>query len=431
MNKLTSYLLILGGSLLAGCSASDEPEAPQPDASQPRQCVVDFQAEKPAFDDADSRSAAAWANGDKVYVTFSYSAYGYATYSAGEWTLTYYGSIPQGVTSCTAAYFENDAVEAGSTLQLAPTSAIYHTADGRCVASGSSVTLTATLTPRTARVRFDGAPGETLKLCGLKYASAYDFTSGKFTEIPRAFDVKVSNSGSTPYVYVSAADDSHRVMGVITSSSAFSRGIPDNLLRPGCSGRMTVPAVNAHSGWTNSLRLKAEGVEFTMIPVSREGKFYLLGETEVTRELRSQVTGGSYTVKTPEYGVTDWPAFLERLSLLTGLDFRFPTYDEWLFAARGGERSTGCTYSGSNLLDEVGWYYSNSRLALKNVRELRPNELGFYDMSGNIAELTIFSPTVYRACGGYYMSDAESCAVNSYEETTATGATRYGLRLAI
>ena len=79
--------------------------------------------------------------------------------------------------------------------------------------------------------------------------------------------------------------------------------------------------------------------------------------------------------------------FLRELNRLTGLTFRLPTEAEWEFAARGGNLSKGYKYSGGNELDEVAWYDGNSGGTRHPVGEKRANELGLYDMSGNVYEL--------------------------------------------
>ena len=82
----------------------------------------------------------------------------------------------------------------------------------------------------------------------------------------------------------------------------------------------------------------------------------------------------------------DCHEFIGRLNALTGLSFKLPTEAQWEYAARGGSLSKSYKFSGSNDLEEVGWYGSNSGNYTHRVGEKQPNELGLYDMSGNVWE---------------------------------------------
>ena len=122
---------------------------------------------------------------------------------------------------------------------------------------------------------------------------------------------------------------------------------------------------------------------------------YYIGQTEVTQQLWIAVMG---TNPSPSSQSDDWSrpvtmvswsdchTFINELNALTGLQFRLPTEAEWECAARGGDRSNGYIYSGSNNLDEVAWYTSNSGGKTHSVATKQPNELGIYDMSGNVCE---------------------------------------------
>ena len=82
----------------------------------------------------------------------------------------------------------------------------------------------------------------------------------------------------------------------------------------------------------------------------------------------------------------DCQTFIDKLNGLTGKRFRLPTAAEWEYAARGGKGSNHTQYSGGSMIDDVAWYDGNSGNKTHSVKTKRPNELGLYDMSGNVWE---------------------------------------------
>lgn len=121
---------------------------------------------------------------------------------------------------------------------------------------------------------------------------------------------------------------------------------------------------------------------------------FYIGETEVTRELWSVVMGKNVSTERgntmpKEYVTYDMClTFINKLNAMTGEHFRLPTEAEWEYAARGGRYSKGYIYSGSNNPDEVAHTLSNYTVHMPHpVAQLQPNELGLYDMSGNVWEL--------------------------------------------
>ena len=120
---------------------------------------------------------------------------------------------------------------------------------------------------------------------------------------------------------------------------------------------------------------------------------YYIGETEITQAQWRAVMGSNpsrYTGDNRPVESVSWEdaqRFCKKLSELTGKKYVLPTEAQWEYAARGGNKSKGYTYSGSNTLGGIAVYcYNNSGSGHSNVKSKNPNELGIYDMSGNVME---------------------------------------------
>ncbi len=185
-------------------------------------------------------------------------------------------------------------------------------------------------------------------------------------------------------------------------------------------GNATVPEPLPHKTYTvngvSFTMVAVEGGTFTMGATPEQGddaysdekpahqvtlSSYHIGQTEVTQELWQAVMGSNPSwftgdLQRPVERVSwnDCQTFINKLNQMTGLNFRLPTEAEWEYAARGGNRSQGYKYAGSNTVGDVAWYSDNSyALGSSNpdygthpVATKAPNELGLYDMSGNVWE---------------------------------------------
>ena len=137
----------------------------------------------------------------------------------------------------------------------------------------------------------------------------------------------------------------------------------------------------------------------------RLDSFYL-GEFPVTQAVWRAVMGDNpsrFRGDNRPVEMVSWndaQRFIERLNIQTGQTFRLPTEAEWEYAARGGARSEGCRYAGSDRLDEVGWNEGNSYGETKPVGLKLPNELGLHDTSGNVWEWCHdwYGADYYAAC---------------------------------
>ena len=166
------------------------------------------------------------------------------------------------------------------------------------------------------------------------------------------------------------------------------------------NGTLTVNGIKYNMVWV-------EGGTFRMGATSEQGSdadsdekpvhsvtlsSYYIGKTEVTQALWKAVMGSNPSnfrgdnLPVECVSWNDCQAFIRKLNALTGQNFRLPTEAEWEFACRGGNNSRGYKYSGSNYIDNVAWYTDNSGDKTHPVATKSPNELGIYDMSGNVNE---------------------------------------------
>lgn len=120
---------------------------------------------------------------------------------------------------------------------------------------------------------------------------------------------------------------------------------------------------------------------------------FYIGKYEVTQKEWRDIMGSSPSnfknydqCPVEQVSWDDIQEFLRKLNAKTGKNYRLPTEAEWEYAARGGSLSQKYKYAGSNNVDEVAWYSSNSGSKTHPVGEKNPNELGLYDMSGNVEE---------------------------------------------
>ncbi|MDO5770931.1 MAG: formylglycine-generating enzyme family protein [Bacteroidales bacterium] len=415
------------------------------------------------FDDSRA-DADGWSDGDVIYLNFNTAGgivEGKATYikSTDAWIVSYSGTLTEGVaTQCQAYYF--DAIESanGNEVSFNYSTAVYADKNASYFYKDGAISITALLMPQTARFRFKGTPGTEFTVYGFNRYDGY--SSKALTQSTYWVSTTISSDGYSPYIYGFLSSES-RTLFVNNGDYSYSRTINDTEFAQGRTGKFTLPTEDSFTGWEIEYQNKivvVNGISFKMIYIeagtftmgateeqigadSNESlahqvtitKDYYMGATEVTQALWYAVMGQKPTSDgsawSSTYGLGDnYPAyyiswndcqeFITKLNQLTGLTFRLPTEAEWEYAARGGNRAIPQTlYSGSNIIDNVAWYTSNSSKS-QLVAGKAENVLGLYDMSGN----------VWEWCNDWYGSYGSSPQTDPTGPTCATSGSNRVLR---
>lgn len=219
-----------------------------------------------------------------------------------------------------------------------------------------------------------------------------------------------------------------------------------------------LPALTIKVGDAEVNMMKVKGGDYSMA-INRDGTEmkasgtmpdFFIAQTEVTNKLWKAVMGSvpaeleqkgdeypvalnSYNYLVKEGGFIDKLNEMVKDLLPAGKKFALPTEVEWHYAAMGGQQSKGYKYVGSNTIGEVAWYKDNCNSSTQPVGKKQPNELGIYDMSGNVWEFTsTLVDGKVICCGGSWTSEANWCEANlSFPDDPDTRFNNTGLRLVI
>lgn len=422
IQMLMAVVMVLA---LGSCSSDDLSEVENQNGKQT--VKMEFVGKVIGFDQQGSTKAkiqtratsSSWNDGDKIYITFyngSTIVPGEATYSSTSgWSVSYDGNLATvSNLKCEARYFVNATFSSSSLVSLNANSEIYEDLNATYAYSNGSLTVTATLSPKTGRIRFTGKSGEKIYTTGISVYTTFSPAINTFSTSNAMITSTVASNGSTPYIYGSFTDND-RNLGLVGSDYAFTRTCTSSMLNVGESGYMAIPSESSHNNWRNGLYVKASGVEFKMIPVAGySGGFFLMAETETTEALYQSVNGTVSTSQLPIDAISysDIKTFIEKINNNTQLNFSLPSTEQWQYAAMGGNKSQSYIYSGSNIPGDVAWYSSNCSSKQK-VKTKTPNEIGIYDLSGNVEEFVTnrYSYSSYSFpcfCGGSYLSTSNS-----------------------
>ena len=235
-------------------------------------------------------------------------------------------------------------------------------------------------------------------------------------------------TGTEAWITAAANTSTSPRNATVTFSCSLFTGVPKKTVTVTQAGLDPILSVSSNYTETaNNLNLQmiaVQGGTFTMGCTSEQGSDCYGDETPTHQVTLSDFHIGKYEVTQAQWKIVmngDNPSsfkgdnlpvesvswnevqtFITKLNIMTGKQYRLPTEAEWEYAARGGRNSEGYKYSGSNTVGNVAWYMNNSGDKTHDVGTKSPNELGIYDMSGN----------VWEWCNDWYGSYSSSAKTN-------------------
>lgn len=419
-NSVKLFFAVVGIVLMTAVSCTKDIDETIETNVEKHTCEMKLVGSLVNFDEPETRAgsnATTWADGSVIYLRMVSplgSTTGEAVYSASKdvWTISYYGSLYEGVSNkCTALYLEDKVSYDNSLFTLDERTSIYEDLEGSYIYQEGDLVVTANLKPKTGRIRFTGTAGQVLKVYGVTTYATYDIGTNIYTTSTAPFKITVGDDGYTPYFYGYFTNtDEPNVKVWIDAKEAYTRFCSKEIFNAGQSGKMTIPTVDSHNGWVDGLYFNVDDVNFKLVAV--EGGTFTMGdptsiseyyiahdvtltgfciaETEMTEQLYDKMSSIYSMDLTPQLIYwTNAQNVIDKIDNFTHAGFSLPSEAQWEYAAKGGVKTKGFIYSGSDMIDDVAWYKGNSNAKLHDVKTKLPNELGLYDMSGNAREFVL------------------------------------------
>lgn len=220
--------------------------------------VMHFDGDCPSYDDMQTRATSAeWNNGDIIYLRFFLTdnttvICGKAVYNATKsaWQLSYYGNISVGSKcKCEAFFFTGANAKDNYNIELSGTSGAYIDEDAFYIVEDGELYVTATLAPKTARMRIKGTPNKEIWVSAVIYNTSFNLTKKEFTSGSDEFRTEFGEDGYTPYMYVSLNEKNEITLR--DNYWQYTKTFDAKKFAAGESGYITMPSQEENKGWAD------------------------------------------------------------------------------------------------------------------------------------------------------------------------------------
>ncbi|MBR5477998.1 MAG: hypothetical protein IKV19_06115 [Bacteroidaceae bacterium] len=273
MKSILEYITVLSLLLFVACTEDELQFSPCHDGGEIYTCSMSFNGTLSGYDN-ETRVGTAheWCDGDRLYIRFATdkdTVLGFANYNSikEEWQVSYAGALPEGVThDCEVYYFENAVHKSNTCVELGALSAVYVDTVACYYFASSTISLSATLHPKTGRLRFVSPDYEEFSLTGIRYYIGFDLSNKEFDVnyrrrlVLNTKNVKDDGGYSTDYIYGFYEENYDGdvckevpigldVINHADTSKVYHKDFAVEMLNAGNSGYITLPSESVNKGW--------------------------------------------------------------------------------------------------------------------------------------------------------------------------------------
>lgn len=249
-------------------------------------------------------------------------------------------------------------------------------------------------------------------------ASALYFENRTSIPVVRPTSIDFWNSSVPSYSlvesYMNNAEDAYKKADYNTASVYYEKALSIDSSLTYAKNR--IKKINQYDAFKNVRNVG--DMDLVYVEGSKNMKSFYMGKTEVTQSQWRRVMGtpapnASDCRTCPVTNITwaDASEFVKRLSDQTGMKYRLPSVEQWEYAANGGKYAASTQFSGSDNIDDVAWTVYNSEESIHPVAQKTANDLGVYDMTGNVSEWVSnkYDAKTRLVKGGSWADDAANC----------------------
>ena len=265
LRAFSSVAICAAAAMLASCS-NDADGSYAEEVTPGRVVTMHLNGDRPSY--SDTRAVTSdWNAGDVIYLRFHLAdgatvVCGKAAFDDTDstWNVSYYGNLSSGNSYRCEAYFFTGATAVDNfNIEMSPTSCAYVDTNATYMIDGDELFVTASLSPKTARMRVSGTANQKITVAQMQYCTSFNLTDNSFTTSDADIDTQIGADGYTPYFYCSLPETNE--MALYDTYYRYTKAFDPEKFAPGMSGYVVMPSQVENKGWAQAYYYPDEAVD--------------------------------------------------------------------------------------------------------------------------------------------------------------------------